>query len=104
MIIVRGQMRWDSDFPTPLSDLARLAGEVRSRHEGNITYRFSVDAGSPSTLYLDEARTALEFFHKHGQTPEVAQIRKVLAPGAKEIALEIHDVASTTQVPVNLGA
>jgi quinol monooxygenase YgiN len=101
MILIKGSFRWRTGAP-PLARLAELASQVRERHAGNIDYRFSVDVGDPQLIHLNEAWQRAEDFTEHGKTAEVAQIGVVLAGGGYDAQLALHDVATTTPIPVKL--
>lgn len=101
MFLVRGTVRWADGHP-PLDELAELAAQVRSRHGGNIDYRFSVDAGEPSLLLLQEAWEAPENFAAHGETPEVARIGEVLSRGGSDASITTYQVTGVTEIPVDL--
>lgn len=60
--------------------LGELAAAVRARHEGNIDYRFSIDAEDPRVLRLVERWDRSESFVEHGKTPEVADILQIVNP------------------------
>lgn len=97
MFIIRGSFRWDSG-DVPLAEFASLAQQVRERHTGNIAYRFSVDAGDPRQIYLDEAWERPENFDAHGQTPEVAAIGALAARGASELRIDGYEASHSRQV------
>lgn len=101
MFLVRGTVRWTDDRP-PLDELAELASQVRARHSGNIDYRFSVDAGDPGLILLQEAWEAAENFAAHGATPEVAQIGEVLRRGGSNASITTYQVTDATEIPVDL--
>jgi quinol monooxygenase YgiN len=97
MYLVRGSFRWPNGA-VPLAELAALADQVRSRHPGNIDYRFSVDAGDPTRMYLTEAWEHADDFARHGQTPEVAAIGEVVGRGGVDIRVTGFEVASSRSV------
>lgn len=97
MFIIRGSFRWDSG-EVPLSELASLASQVRERHRGNLAYRFSVDAGDPRLIYLDEAWEHPEDFNAHGQTPEVVAIGALAARGATGVRIDGYEASHSRQV------
>jgi quinol monooxygenase YgiN len=97
MYIVRGSFRWPAGT-VPLVELAELAGQVRARHAGNIDYRFSVDSGDPTLIYLNEAWEHADDFARHGQTPEVAEIGAVVGRGATDVRVTGYEVASIRSV------
>lgn len=101
MFLVRGSVRWLEGEP-PIAELAELASAVRSRHAGNIDYRFSVDAGDARLLLLQEAWEAAEDFAAHGRTPEVASIGEVLKRGGAEASITTYVVDEVATIPVDL--
>jgi quinol monooxygenase YgiN len=101
MFLVRGSFRWNSG-PAPVGELSELAALVRARHAGNIDYRFSIDAGDPAQIYLQEAWGSAADFAAHGQTAEVRAIGELLRRGATEPSLASYEVSSKTEIPVVL--
>lgn len=97
MFIIRGSFRWDNG-EVPLAELALLASQVRERHHGNLAYAFSVDAGDPRLIYLNEAWEQESDFDAHGQTPEVAAIGAVAARGATEVRIDGYSATHARQV------
>ena len=102
MVIIRGRFRWDAGEP-PTAEMGRLAALVRERHAGNIDYRLAVDSGDASQLHLNEAWESLADFEAHGQTPEVAELLALVAPGARDFTLEVFDATRLSSSTVDLG-
>jgi quinol monooxygenase YgiN len=98
MLIVLGR----STFRKPIDDqtrarLAELASAVRTRHPGNIDYRFSVDTEDPHVLRLTERWDRLESFIAHGKTPEVAAIVEIVNPRDTE-STEVRRYEASAEV------
>lgn len=80
MYLINGRTQFPAAIDAAMrARLGALAEAVRRLHPGCIEYRFSIDVEDPTILRLTERWEKAEDFVRHGQTPEVAEIGRVLA-------------------------
>ena len=102
MVIIRGRFKWKQG-EAPLAAIGALTARIRASHRGNIDYRIAIDSGDSSQMFLNEMWEAQDDFVEHGKSEEVRELVAMLHGRVSNVALNLHGVASTTELTVDLG-
>ena len=100
MLIVAGEVVVDGDAVDQVRDALRTMEEETRKEPGCVSYAFSQDISSPTTLRISERWESMEALEAHFKTPHMAAFGATLAKHPpKGMDVKVYEVARERELP-----